>query len=115
MEATEKPSKALNIKPKRKHIIEAFLFLEATEPDNPCTLKQLGLDLLKYASRINYLVKNKVIIQVKGEEEKYYLDFDAYKDFKESDDKKFFLLMVSIIIPGILFLLLGVAWIITAI
>ncbi|MHA1505500.1 MAG: hypothetical protein ACTSPT_09970 [Candidatus Heimdallarchaeota archaeon] len=45
---------------------------------------------------------------------KYYLDEEAYNYYKEKQKKKFFLTLVSIIIPGFLFLLLGVAWIIIA-
>ena len=98
-------------KPKRKHIIDAFVFIEATTPDNPCTLKQLGLDLELYNSRIQYLIKNDLILPSK-KKDTYYLDYESYKIFKEEEDKRFFIMLVSIIIPGVLLLLLGVIWLI---
>lgn len=104
------------IKPKRKHIIDAMRFLEATSEINPCQLEQLGIDLSLYDSRINHLIKNKIIIPVSGnekeEENNYYLDYEFYQKFKEEEDKRFFITIVSIVIPGILLLLLGVAWLI---
>lgn len=102
------------IKPKRKHIIDAMLFIEATSTNNTCQLEQLGLDLSLYHSRIKHLIKNKVVVTVSDEKEEdsYYLDYAFYQKFKEKEDKLFFITLVSIIIPGFLLLLLGVAWLI---
>ncbi len=113
-EKSDKKPKA--IKPKRKHIIDAMRFLEATSEINPCQLEQLGIDLSLYDSRINHLIKKKIIIPVsdneKEEGKNYYLDYEFYQKFKEEEDKRFFITIVSIVIPGILLLLLGVAWLI---
>lgn len=106
----------VKIKPKRKHIIDAMLFIEATSTKNACHLEQIGLDLSLYDSRIKYLIKNKAIIPVSDEEkDSYYLDYDFYQIFREQENKRFFITIVSIVIPGVLFLLLGVAWLIMSI
>ena len=84
--------KTIKIKPKRKHIIDAMLFIEATSSKNSCQLEQLGLELTLYDSRINYLIKNKVIVPVSEDEQEnnYYLDYDFYQKFKENENKRFF-------------------------
>ena len=113
---TKEPTTSKNkeTKPKRKHIIEAFIFIDATNPQNPCTLKQLGLDLNLYKSRIDFMIEKELIIPIEDKEEYYYIDLEKYYTFKNNEDKRFFIMLVSIIIPGIIFLLLGLAWIIAA-
>ena len=110
---TNSDKRPKKIKPKRKHIIDAMLFIEATSAKNSCHLEQLALDLALYDSRINHLIKNKVIVPAPdSKENSYYLDYDFYQKFKEQEDKRFFITIVSIVIPGILLLLLGFAWLI---
>ncbi len=105
--------KTKKIKPKSKHIIDAMLFIEATSAENPCHLEQLALDLSLYEKRIKHFIKNKVIIPVSDiNENNFYLDYDFYLKFKEQEDKRFFITIVSIVIPGFLLLVLGFAWLI---
>ena len=102
-------------KPRRKDIIDALLFIEATSPENPCKLEQMGLNLIYYRKRIDFLIKNKIIRSVylkDRDEELYYLDYEYYKEFRTQEDKIFFLIIVSIVIPGILFILLGIVWLV---
>ncbi len=103
--------KLKKIKPKRKHIIDAMLFLEATSVKNPIQLEQLALDLSLYRKRFEHLIKNRVILLVPDrEEDSYYLDYDYYQKFQEKENKRFFITLVSIVIPGFILLLLGIAW-----
>ncbi|HUU77890.1 MAG TPA: hypothetical protein VMX55_06055 [candidate division Zixibacteria bacterium] len=110
----ESTNKNKESKPKRKHIIDAFIFVDAINPQNPCTLKQLGLDLSLYESRINFMIQKELIIPIENREDNYYLDLEKYYLFKNEEDKRFFIMLVSIIIPGIIFLLLGLAWILAS-
>ena len=112
---TSKNQQEKKTKPRRKDIINALLFIEATSPENPCRLEQMGLNLIDYQKRIDFLIKNKIICTVSLEdhdEELYYLDYEYYKEFKTQEDKRFFLTIVSIVIPGILFILLGIVWLV---
>ncbi|MBK5113802.1 MAG: hypothetical protein KGD59_07815 [Candidatus Heimdallarchaeota archaeon] len=102
------------IKPKTRHIVEQFVYLEATTMEKACQLEYLGLDLDIFESRIEYLLKNNLLLQPDTGENTYYLDYEAYQEFKERQDKRYFMIIVSIVIPSILFLLLGIAWIFTA-
>ena len=116
-EETQETQKVVKIKPKRKHIIDALRFIEATSPEDACKLEQLGLNLVLYKSRIEHLIKNSVILSVstKREDEEielFYLDEEKYQAFKTNEDKRFFITIVSIVIPGFLLLLLGIAWLI---
>ncbi|NHJ04842.1 MAG: hypothetical protein EAX90_08460 [Candidatus Heimdallarchaeota archaeon] len=110
----ESTHKNKDSKPKRKHIIDAFVFVDAINPQNPCSLKQLGLDLNLYESRINFMIEKELIIPIENKEDCYYLDLDKYYNFKDEEDKRFFIMLISIIIPGIIFLLLGLAWILAS-
>ncbi len=102
------------IKPKTRHIVEQFIFLDALTNDKACDLVYLNLDSDLYESRIEHLIQNNIILQIDTGEDKYYLDYDAYQEFKEKRDKRDFMIIVSIVIPAILFLILGVAWIFAA-
>ncbi len=102
------------IKPKTRHIVEQFIFLDAITNDKSCDLVYLNLDSDLYESRIEHLIQNNIILQIDTGEEKFYLDYDAYQEFKEKRDKRDFMIIVSIVIPAILFLLLGIAWIFAA-
>lgn len=110
----ESTNKNKDTKPKRKHIIDAFVFVDAIDPQNPCTLKQLGLDLNLYESRINFLVEKELIIPIEDKKDFYYFDLEKYHIFKDEEDKRFFIMLISIIIPGIIFLLLGIIWILAS-
>lgn len=122
MSETKEDSEKENtkIKPKRIHIVDRYYSLGASDKEHPCTLEELNLDLNLYQSKINYLIKNGIIIcinedkKVKEKKKLYYFDFGTYPQFKTNEDKRFFMLLASIIIPGIIFLLLGVAWIFSA-
>jgi len=109
----EKFSKS-KIKPKTRHIVEQFVMIDALTKEKARELNQLRLDLILYESRFEHLIKNNILLQIDTGEQKYYLDYDAYQEFKEKQDKKFFMIIVSIVIPAILFLLLGIAWIFAA-
>ena len=99
-------------KPKKSHIIEELLFLNAIDKKSAVKLEDLTLDLELYEGKIQELIDSNLLIEVT--KMKYFLDKEAYELYKEKENKKFFLKLVSIIIPGILFVLLGVAWIIIA-
>ncbi|MFW9923485.1 MAG: hypothetical protein ACFFDW_09410 [Candidatus Thorarchaeota archaeon] len=99
--------------PHTKDIVNMFLFLDATSIDNSCNFDQLQLDFKIYQKRFEKLVKNNVIILADEENAKYYLDIERYKIWENDEKKKFFLILVSIIIPGTIIILLGIAWIIT--
>ncbi|NHJ32169.1 MAG: hypothetical protein FK732_04850, partial [Asgard group archaeon] len=98
------------IKPKTRHIVEQFVYFDAITKDKAIDFGQLGLDLNLYENRIEYLLQNNIILPKDSRGSKYYLDYDAYQVFKEKQDKRFFMIIVSIVIPAILFLLLGIAW-----
>jgi len=102
------------IKPKTRHLIEQFIFLDAISNDKSCDLVYLNLDSNLYESRIEHLIQNNIILQIDTGEDKYYLDYDAYQKYKEKRNKRDFMIIVSIVIPAILFLLLGIAWIFAA-
>lgn len=102
------------IKPKTRHIIEQFVMLDALTNETSIGFSQLGLDLILYEKRIEYLIQNDLILQIDTSEDKFYLDYEAYQEFKEKRDKRDFMIIVSIVIPAILFLVLGIAWIFTA-
>ncbi len=55
------------------------------------------------------LLQKKVI--VKNPDNYFYLDLESFEDYK----KWYFVVAISIIIPSIIFLLLGIAWILTAV
>jgi len=99
------------IKPKTRHIIEHFVYHDALTENKVISLDALGLELTLYETRIEHLVKNDIIIQSESGELKFYLDYEKYQVFKEQQDKRMFMIIVSIVIPAILFLLLGIAWI----
>ncbi len=102
------------IKPKTRHIVEQFVMIDALTNEKSIEFGQLGLDLILYESRIEHLIQNDIILQIDTSEDKYYLDYDAYEEFKEKRNKRDFMIIVSIVIPAILFLILGIAWIFTA-
>jgi hypothetical protein len=102
------------IKPKTRHIVEQFVYLDATTMEKACELEFLGLDLDIYEKRIEYLIKNDLLLQPDSGANEYYLDYEAYQEFKVKQDKRYFMIIVSIVIPAVLFLLLGIAWIFTA-
>ncbi|NHJ85950.1 MAG: hypothetical protein FK734_10845 [Asgard group archaeon] len=107
-------AKEINVKPRRSHVISVFLSLEALSEESSCLVSQLGLDLELYKSLINELIDSKIIIVIhKKNEEFFYLDLDKYKAVKEQEDKRLFMILVSIVIPAIWFLLLGLAWLIS--
>ncbi|MHA1124808.1 MAG: hypothetical protein ACTSO7_02910 [Candidatus Heimdallarchaeota archaeon] len=97
-------------KPRRTHVVEEFRFLNAIDKKSAVKLEDLGLDLDFYEEKIDELIALEILIPTT--KTKYYLDNEAYGSVKEQNDKKFFLTLVSIIIPGILFILLGIALII---
>ena len=101
------------IKPKKIHVINEFLFLKSVDKKSAIPLTKLILDLELYQVLIQELVDSGLLVL--STKTKYYLDEEAYNFYKEKQKKKFFLTLVSIIIPGLLFLLLGVVWIIIAI
>jgi len=102
------------IKPKTRHIVEQFVMIDALTNEKSIEFGQLGLDLILYESRIEHLIQNDIILQIDTSEDKYYLDYDAYEEFKEKRNKRDFMIIVSIVIPAILFLILGIAWIFAA-
>jgi len=112
MAVQEEEVKIVQEKPKKVHIIEECLFLNAIDKKSAIKLEDLELDLEFYKEKIQELIDRKLLI--KATKIKYFLDKEAYENHKEKENKKFFLRLVSIIIPGILFVLLGVAWIIIA-
>ncbi|MBD3190706.1 MAG: hypothetical protein GF308_08675 [Candidatus Heimdallarchaeota archaeon] len=97
-------------KARRKFLIDAFRNLGAVSIANPCQLEDLGLNLTIYNSRIEELIDKNVIKLANSEKNLFYLDLDAYYDLKDQEDKEFFITLVSIIIPGIIFFLLGLLW-----
>lgn len=99
------------IKPKTRHIVEQFVIIDALTNEKSVEFGQLGLDLNLYESRIEHLIQNDIILQIDTSDDKYYLDYDAYQEFKEKRNKRDFMIIVSIVIPAILFLILGIAWI----
>ena len=99
-------------RPKRFHIIDEFLLLNAINKKNAIKLEDLTLDLEIYEEKILELIDLELLIP--ATKTKYYLDKEAYEVYKEKENKKFFLTLISIIIPGILFVLLGIAWLILA-
>lgn len=99
-------------KPRRKYLIQAFQDLGAISVAHPCQLEELGLNLAIYESRIQELIEKNIIKLVDNEKNLFYLDLDAYNDLKEQENKEFFISLVSIIIPGILFFLLGILWLV---
>ena len=102
------------IKPKTRHIVEQFVYLDALTKKKAIDFSKLGLDLNLYEKRIEYLLQNNLILPKDSQNSKFYLDYDAYQIFKEKQNKRFFMIIVSIVIPAILFLILGIAWILTA-
>ncbi|MHA1186902.1 MAG: hypothetical protein ACTSXA_02405 [Candidatus Heimdallarchaeota archaeon] len=101
-----------HVKPKKIHVINEFLFLASVDKKSAVPLTKLILELELYQVQIQELVDSGIIVP--STKTKFYLDEEAYNYYKEKQKKKFFLTLVSIIIPGFLFLLLGVAWIIIA-
>ncbi len=99
------------IKPKTRHIVEQFVIIDALTNEKSIEFGQLGLDLNLYESRIEHLIQNDIILQIDTSDDKYYLDYDAYQEFKEKRNKRDFMIITSIVIPAILFLILGIAWI----
>ena len=102
------------IKPKTRHIIEQFVMMDALTNETSIEFGHLGLDLILYEKRFEYLIQNDIILQIDTSEDKFYLDYDAYQEFKEKRNKRDFMIIVSIVIPAILFLILGIAWIFAA-
>ncbi|MEA2071487.1 MAG: hypothetical protein U9O98_09380, partial [Asgard group archaeon] len=98
-------------KPRRIDIIEAFNEQKAFSEKTACSMEELSLDMTLYQSRFDYLVENEVIFKIEFDEKKslFFLDKEALEQLETKEDKEFFLKLVSIIIPGIIFLLLAIA------
>lgn len=107
-EAKDKKTKGTS-----QDIFDNFLFLEATDPNSAIELSELSLDPKIYSKKLQNLILEEVIIQVKGEEpEKFFVNIQRFDEWQTTQKKKFFLTLVSIIIPAALIILLALTWLI---
>ena len=111
-EEKEEEIEIVHEKPKTVHVIDEFLYRTAVDKKSAVKLEDIELDLELYENKIQELINSNLLVQ--ASKTKYFLDVEAYEHNKERENKKFALRLISIIIPGILFILLGVAWIIIA-
>lgn len=109
-EEKEEEIEIVHKKPKMVHVINEFLYLTAVDKKSAVKLEDIELDLELYEDKIQELINSNLLVQ--ATKTKYFLNVEAYEQYKEKENKKFALRLISIIIPGILFILLGVAWII---
>ena len=109
-EKQEEVEEIVQEKPKKIHVINEFLMRSSFNKKSAITLERLELDLELYQEHIQELFDLGIIVS--ATKTKFYLDEVVYEKYKKNQDKKFFLTLVSIIIPGILFLILGIAWLI---
>ncbi|MHA1213119.1 MAG: hypothetical protein ACTSSH_11730 [Candidatus Heimdallarchaeota archaeon] len=95
-------------------IVEEFLKCEATSEDKAINLAEFNFDILPYKKDILYLIEKKGLLLALGDDEKYYLDYESFQKTTEIEkNKKTFIIVVAIVIPSLLFILLGLAWLLT--
>jgi len=113
-----KPEKKKQAKKQRITKIDTLGLILEEQGTRAFRLEDLKLENpKKYKQLLKRMLKQEVLKEVINEEQenqvqeyRYYPD--KFSPFKENEAKRRFVIVVSIVIPGILFLLLGVAWII---
>lgn len=105
-----------------RHHHKIVYFFEEAEAINETN----AISFEKFNDIVNIKLSNKIKIRnrkwaykrllqksviIKNSDDSYYIDLEKFEDYK----KWYFVLVTSIVIPSILFLMLGLAWILTAI
>ncbi|MHA1825885.1 MAG: hypothetical protein ACTSUA_04420 [Candidatus Heimdallarchaeota archaeon] len=106
---------------KKKRKIDVLLTALEEQDNEPFTLPDLNLELNKYKGLLKRMIAQEILKQAAApdssqlqKEENIHYQFISKKakEFRENEMKRLFTILVATIIPGVLFLLLGIVWII---
>jgi DNA-binding transcriptional ArsR family regulator len=97
----------------RQELIDEFILLEAVTPDKALPQEKFGFNWQENSHHLNALEKKGVIKSVIPEEEQLGVSLYYYDLSVEKSKKDFFIKLTAIIIPGIIFILLGIVWLLS--
>jgi predicted HTH transcriptional regulator len=110
----EKRTSTLPCQTTKQAIVDYLLEQEAISSTMARSRGALSLDNSCYTSQIERLIELDILHQTGIDNTLIYLDEENWEEYRDEQKKTLFMKLTLIIIPSIIFILLGLAWLFLA-